>query len=162
MKALLIKYNSKYDQQIITEVDVMHYSTAFEKLRKIIALVTFYSDKYRYIDVDYDYINKEAAKYNLDCRINRETYTKKSSIKEMLPKLGITELFKYSYECDIRAVITVTCCDVYLGVKTDEYYIVCSDESHKELIDYRLKTCDVEDERRRQQGYHFDGSLSIY
>lgn len=165
MKALLVKYKDKYNQQIITEVDVMHYSTAVEKLNKAVVLSAKFNKLADKGFLDFEFYEGYAkakegyTKIKDSSRIKKQTYSANKHVSETLASFGITDMFEYRSDCDISAVITVTC---ETSDKVQEYYIVCSDTSHKDEIAERLKNCKEVDRARAEAGYTWPGYLCKY
>ena len=102
MKALLVKFNSIDNQEIIKEIDVMHYSTAFEMLKDTI---------------EYNY-----TIYG-DVKFHKTTYSNSGRINNILNQLGL----KYVALSFVQGIITVTA-DTS-GSLIQQYYILCSNSS---------------------------------
>lgn len=111
MKALLVKYNSGTDQEVLTEFDVMHYSSAFATARNWLEN-----------QEKLDSYNKNSHYYSR--RINHTTYSNCESKREILHNLNLLEIDGFDISIYFRAIITIS---ITYSCWMDTYYIAVLD-----------------------------------
>ena len=115
MKALLFKHTRATKNNIVvSEKDCLYNSTAFDILRKSIAL--------------------DLGEKSENLMMNSKTFTSYRHMDDIIRSSGLNIKFKRDiYGCELDAIITIS----VTNKKDDyvhEYIIVCSDESLFELL----------------------------
>ena len=140
MKALIIKYNSKENQEVLAELDTIHLSASFTQARTLVTKNALQSYKEESEELkNLKTFNNVLSRVTIEVDDNNVINSFDDNLETAISGIGLNyERINKTCKLEQLQFISVTINTNDIDKQIYEYYVLRSDETYIEIIDKEL------------------------